>query len=310
MPYSLNNKPAYANTIINGNLEFYQNSKELLNIFKDVLGVIQFNLLIEKGKTSDNVLKDLTEAYTLLDVVNGKNKFVLVDSVTEKQEFESVNLPGNEETNTEDGVVFEPLPEQAISNSFIYQYIEDFKNLQDSLKLFILKKTGEDSVFQNFSEDIGFTLDQGSKQSCFNSQRDDYFYETEEFGPPTYIPGNVRNKISEQAETLAKTLGLKTDGLMRWNLQGISETNLFTDVAFARGVFEELKDIKTSKIVIKFGRDMGKIISFYKNLNLRDQRTETSFLQLQAKVEDVENYLDIFNNNIFSSTIIDNSTLS
>ena len=266
MAYSLNNKPAYANTIINGNLEFYQNSKELLNVFKDVLGVIQFNLLIEKGKTSENVLKDLTEAYALLDVVNGKNKFVLIDSITEKQEFESVNLPGGEETDTENGVKFEPLPIQAISNSFIYQYVEDFKNLQDSLKLFILKKTGEDSIFQNFSEDIGFILDQGSKQSCFNSQRDDYFYETEEFGPPTYIPGNVRNKISEQAETVAKTLGLKTDGLMRWNLQGISETNLFTDVAFTRGVFEELKDIKTSKIVIKFGRDMGKIISFYKNL--------------------------------------------
>ena len=56
--------PDLSDTIINGNIEFYESSQELMNIFESVsLDVVNFFLELDSAKSSDNVLKNLTQKY-------------------------------------------------------------------------------------------------------------------------------------------------------------------------------------------------------------------------------------------------------
>ena len=302
MAYSENTIPKISKTIVNGNIEFYQKTDKLFNTFKDILGVIQFNLLIEGNKTSPNVLKDLTDAYVSLDT----NKLVLDDTVTEREELELENTPNsNSSGGSTLGGEFAPIPPVRISNNLAIDYIEDFKNLQDSLKLYILKKTGEGSIYENISEDIGLTLDQGSKVTFFNTRMDDYYYETSKEGAPTNIPANLINKVSQNTFKVTQSLNLKTDGILRSSLKNLSEFGLKPDTDYFNKVFEQCKQMKTTKLVTNFGVELGNIITFYKTLCIREQdETKSQYTQFLSTVEDLEQYLDIFNNNINATTTI------
>lgn len=308
MSYSKNLQPELSNTIVNGNIEFYQKTDSLFNTFKDILGIIQYNILIEKSKTSPNVLQSLTDAYIILH----ENKLVLDDTVTQRLNYEPNNTPQREQSlESILGGNNDALPPITVSQNFVYHYIENFKNLHDALKLFILKKVGERSIYQNISEDIGFTLDQGSKGSFYNIRMDDFFYETSKEGAPTYLPSNVVNKVSENVFKVTQTLSLKTGGMLRNALSDISKSNLAADSAFISDTFDQLKDTKTTKIVTQFGAELGKIIVFYKNLNIREQENnKAQYTNYLANIEDLQNYLDFFNNNINSTTVIDNKVVS
>ena len=69
--YKKNILPELSDTVINGSIDFYESSDELMNIFKDVsLDVVNFFIQLDETKSSDNVLKDLTQKYIDL---NNKN---------------------------------------------------------------------------------------------------------------------------------------------------------------------------------------------------------------------------------------------
>ena len=71
MAFKKNILPELSDTIINGNLDFYESSEQLLTIFEDVsLDVIQFLIQLDQTKSSDNVLRDLTKKY--IDLNNEK----------------------------------------------------------------------------------------------------------------------------------------------------------------------------------------------------------------------------------------------
>ena len=62
--YKKNILPELSDTVINGSIDFYESSDELMNIFKDVsLDVVNFFIQLDETKSSDNVLKDLTQKY-------------------------------------------------------------------------------------------------------------------------------------------------------------------------------------------------------------------------------------------------------
>ena len=306
--YSLNTLPKICEALVSGSPDFYLRSEKLMDTFKNVLGVIQFNMYLERAKTSSNVTKQLTDAYFLLH-----NLGFVLDSDIELNSYESNNLPDSD-SGKNDSIFngsFKDYNQLPLNNNFIYHFVENFKNLSDTLKLLIIKKTGEDSLFQTFSEDIGCVLDQGTKTSFFNVRMDDFFYNTSGEGPPTYIPANCFTKISENTFKISQGLAFKTDGVLRSSLGDITKTNLKSDTEFIKEVFDELKDIKTTKIVTKFGQDMGNIISFYKGLCIREQLdNDAQFTQFVNTVEDLDNYLDIFNNNVTATTPIDQTVLS
>jgi len=69
--YKKNILPELSDTVINGSIDFYESSDELMNIFKDVsLDVVNYFIQLDETKSSDNVLKDLTQKYIDL---NNKN---------------------------------------------------------------------------------------------------------------------------------------------------------------------------------------------------------------------------------------------
>ena len=323
--YSTNILPKITNTIINGNVEFYKNSNVLFNTFKDVLGALQYNLDIEKAKTSTNTIEDLTELYKKLN----DNNFILESTLFETKLIESVNIPGNPDGLEESPITDEriELPDIGLSFNFINHYVEMYQNLSDTFKLYILKKLDgeENHIYKNFSEDIGLVLDMGTKLNFNNVEMDNFYYdklpgtstENHEEGPPTNLPANVITKVSENVFRTTQTMNLRTDGMLRSNLLGItvpdgtSPANLNPDTEFRLNVFDDLKKIKTSKINTKFGEKLGKIISFYKNLNVRNQEKYTApYTQYLTNVEEVSNFLDIFNNNIHTTAIVDQTVVS
>ena len=63
--------------------------------------------------------------------------------------------------------------------------------------------------------------------------------------------------------------------------------------------------MKTSTIITEFGNNLGDLITFYKNLNIRKQPDNKAFLvSYENSIEGVQNILDMFNNNIYSTTTV------
>ena len=109
--------PELADTVINGNISFYESSSELLNIFRDVsLDVVNFFIELDSTKSSDNVYKNLTQKY--IDLSN--KKLLINDS----------ELP----------------------NNFKLYLNEKFQNLLYDFKLAILRNLDDKdrSIFSNY----------------------------------------------------------------------------------------------------------------------------------------------------------------
>ena len=126
--------PELADTIINGNISFYESSSELLNIFKDVsLDVVNFFIELDNTTSSDNVIKNLTQKYIDLN-----NKKLLIN-------------------NSE------------LPNNFKLYLNEKFQNLLYIFKLTILKNVNDidESIFSAYSDDIGMTLEKTSSIDKF-----------------------------------------------------------------------------------------------------------------------------------------------
>ena len=124
--YKKNILPELSDTIINGNIEFYKSSEELLEIFQSVsLDVIEYFIELNNTQSSENVLKNLSEKYINLNNTNLK--------------INDIQIP----------------------NNFKLYLNEKFQNLLYLFKVVILKQVNDldKSIFSSYSDDIGMTLE-------------------------------------------------------------------------------------------------------------------------------------------------------
>ncbi len=280
--------PDLSDTVINGSINFYESSEELMEVFKGVsLDIVDYFIKLEETKSSDNVLKNLTEKYINLN---------------------NTNLKIN---NTE------------IPNNFKLYLNEKYQNLLYLFKVVILKQVNniDESIFSTYSDDIGMTLEIDHNIGLTNSPIFDLYYQLEKFGSPATLPPVMFNKVSKNLIKNFKKMSLKNDAILKRSLrniagygtQNISKTahgaNLVYD-NFNDTTREKLTNLKTEKIFEVFGENLGDLITFYKNLNIREQEGNKSyFIKYQNNIEGVQNVLDIFNNNIYTTTTI-NKTFS
>jgi len=275
--------PELADTVINGNISFYESSSELLNIFKDIsLDVVNFFIELDDTRSSDNVIKDLTQKYIDLN-----NKKLLIN-------------------NSE------------LPNNFKLYLNEKFQNLLYLFKVTILKNVNniDESIFSAYSDDIGMTLEVNHNLGLTNTPIFDTLYNLESSGPPITIPPIMYNKVSKQVLKNFKKMSLKNDALLKRNLrsiagygqENISKTSHGANLVYDNFVSVTKKKItneKTSKIFQVFGENLGDLITFYKNLNIREQPDNKAYLvSYENNIEGVQNILDIFNNNLYTTTTI------
>ena len=286
--YKKNILPELSDTVINGSIDFYESSDELMNIFKDVsLDVVNFFIQLDETKSSDNVLKDLTQKYIDL---NNKNL-----------KINNVEIP----------------------NNFKLYLNEKFQNLLYLFKVVILKQVDniDESIFSNYSDDIGMTLEINHNLGLTNTPIFDLYYQLEPYGSPAMLPPVMFNKVSKSLIKNFKKMSLKNDAILKRSLrniagygtENISRTphgaNLVYD-NFNSVTGDKITNLKTEKIFEVFGENLGDLITFYKNLNIREQEGNKAYLvSYENNIEGVQNVLDMFSNNIYSTTTI-NKTFS
>jgi len=281
--YKKNILPELADTVINGSKEFYESSEQLMEAFQGVsLDIIDFFIKLDETKSSGNVLKDLTTKY-----INLNNTKLMINNV---------ELP----------------------NNFKLYLNEKYQNLLYLFKVVILKQVDDidQSIFSNYSDDIGITLEYNHNLGLTNTPIFDIFYQLEEFGAPTTLPPVMINRVSKGLIKNFKKMSLKNDAILKRSLrniaaygtQNVSRTphgaNLVYD-NFDLVTRDILTNVKTEKIFEVFGENLGDLITFYKNLNIRDQEGNKAYLvSYQNNIEGVQNVLDMFSNNIYSTTTI------
>lgn len=286
--YKKNILPELSDTVINGSINFYESSEELMEVFKGVsLDIVDYFIKLEETKSSDNVLKNLTEKYINLN---------------------NTNLKIN---NTE------------IPNNLKLYLNEKYQNLLYLFKVVILKQVNniDESIFSSYSDDIGMTLEIEHNIGLTNSPIYDLYYQLEKFGSPTTLPPIMFNKVSKNLIKNFKKMSLKNDAILKRslrNIAGYGASNISKTAHGANLVYDnfnettkdKLTNVKTEKIFEVFGENLGDLITFYKNLNIREQEGNKSyFIKYQNNIEGVQNVLDIFNNNIYTTTTI-NKTFS
>ena len=281
--YKKNILPELSDTVINGSKEFYESSEELMEAFQGVsLDVINFFIELDETKSSGNVLKELTNKYINLNNTNLK--------------INNVEIP----------------------NNFKLYLNEKYQNLLYLFKVVILKQVSniDESVFSNYSDDIGMTLEYNHNLGLTNTPIFDLYYQLEKFGAPITIPPIMINKVSKSLLKNFKKMSLKNDAILKRSLRNIAAYGTKNVSKTAHGsnlvydnsdsvTRDQLTNIKTEKIIEVFGENLGDLITFYKNLNIREQEGNKAYLiSYQNNIEGVQNVLDMFSNNIYSTTTI------
>ena len=285
--YKKNILPDLTDTIINGNIEFYESSSELMNIFESVsLDIVKYFIELDSAKSSDNVLKNLTEKYINLN----------------DQDLKINNIE--------------------IPNNFKLFLNEKFQNLIYLFKIVILKqvKNLDESIFSSYSDDIGMTLEINHNIGLSNSPIYDSYYNLEPSGAPVSLPPVMYNKVSSSLLKNFKKMTLKNDAILKTSLRNIAGygTENLTETAHGANLAydnfdsknrDKITNSKTEKIFEVFGENLGDLITFYKNLNIRQQEGNKSyFINYQNDIEGVQNVLDMFNSNVFTTTILNKAT--
>lgn len=275
--------PDLSDTIINGSISFYESSEELLNIFKDVsLDLVNFFIELDETRSSDNVHKNLTNKY-----IDLSNKKLLINDIE-------------------------------IPNNYKLYLNEKFQNLLYLFKVTILKNVDniDESIFSVYSDDIGMTLEVNHNLGLTNTPIFDTLYNLESNGPPITVPPIMYNKVSKQVLKNFKKMSLKNDALLKRNLRSIAgygQENISKTAHGANLVYDnfisvtkkEITNVKTSKIFEVFGENLGDLITFYKNLNIREQPDNKAFfVSYENSIEGIQSVLDMFNNNIYSTTTV------
>ena len=286
MSYQLSLLPNYLDTVILQKTDYYKNNTNLLELFDDFLEILNLNLDYEKAKSSGDFLKDISEIYEKLN----NNKFKV------------------------DGVEID------IQNK--NYYIEKYQSLSNNFKEIIENiLEGKNIFFKELSDDVGTLVDSNTIVDNSIIPFFDIFY-NETKNIPFNIPNTVFNKVTLQNKKIQKNFSLLNDAILKNNLKDIANysnvsinksshsSNLVTDYGYYERLLNFAEEIRQT-IFVELTADLGEYIYFLKNLNIRNQDNNNAILlKFKATIEDVEENLDIFKNQIVSKAYKNNSVLN
>ena len=286
MSYQLSLLPNYLDTVILQKTDYYKNNTNLLELFGDFLEILNLNLDYEKAKSSGDFLKDISEIYEKLN----DDKFKI------------------------DGVEID------IQNK--NYYIEKYQSLSNNFKEIIENiLEGKNIFFRELSDDVGTLVDSNTIVDNSIIPFFDLFY-NETKNIPFNIPNTVFNKVTLQNKKIQKNFSLLNDAILKNNLKDIANysnvsinksshsSNLVTDYGYYERLLNFAEEIRQT-IFVELTADLGEYIYFLKNLNIRNQDNNNAILlKFKATIEDVEENLDIFKNQIVSKAYKNNSVLN
>ena len=286
MSYQTSLLPNYLDTVILQKTDYYKNNTNLLELFGDFLEILNLNLDYEKAKSSGDFLKDITEIYEKLN--NDKFK---VDGV--EIDIQNKNY-----------------------------YIEKYQSLSNNFKEIIENiLEGKNIFFKELSDDVGTLVDSNTIVDNSIIPFFDIFY-NETKNIPFNIPNTVFNKVTLQNKKIQKNFSLLNDAILKNNLKDIANysnvsinksshsSNLVTDYGYYERLLNFAEEIRQT-IFVELTADLGEYIYFLKNLNIRNQDNNNAILlKFKATIEDVEENLDIFKNQIVSKAYKNNSVLN
>jgi hypothetical protein len=286
MSYQTSLLPNYLDTVILQKTDYYKNNTNLLELFGDFLEILNLNLDYEKAKSSGDFLKDISEIYEKLN--NDKFK---VDGV--EIDIQNKNY-----------------------------YIEKYQSLSNNFKEIIENiLEGKNIFFKELSDDVGTLVDSNTIVDNSIIPFFDIFY-NETKNIPFNIPNTVFNKVTLQNKKIQKNFSLLNDAILKNNLKDIANysdssinksshsSNLVTDYNYYERLVSFAEEI-TQTIFVELTADLGEYIYFLKNLNIRNQDNNNAILlKFKATIEDVEENLDIFKNQIVSKAYKNNSVLN
>lgn len=286
MSYESSLLPNYLDTVLFQDTDFYEKNTTLLNLFGDFIDILTHNIQYEKNKSSSDFLNRLVSIYKEL---NGSD-FKINDT---KIDIQNKNY-----------------------------YIEKYQSLSDKLKTIITDILGLKNVyFKDLSDDVGSLIDTHTIVDTSIIPYFDIFYNlTGKI--PNNIPNTIYNKITDENKKLQQNFSLKNDAILKNNINGLvnydsSETSrtphgfdLVTDYPYFDRLISFSEEIRQS-IFIELTADLGEYIYFLKNLNIRNQQDNNAvFLQYSCTLEDIEQNLDIFKNEIVSKAYKNNDVLN
>ena len=286
MSYQTSLLPNYLDTVILQKTDYYKNNTNLLELFGDFLEILNLNLDYEKAKSSGDFLKDISEIYEKLN----DDKFKV------------------------DGVEID------IQNK--NYYIEKYQSLSNNFKEIIENiLEGKNIFFKELSDDVGTLVDSNTIVDNSIIPFFDLFY-NETKNIPFNIPNTVFNKVTLQNKKIQKNFSLLNDAILKNNLKDIANysnvsinksshsSNLVTDYGYYERLLNFAEEIRQT-IFVELTADLGEYIYFLKNLNIRNQDNNNAILlKFKATIEDVEENLDIFKNQIVSKAYKNNSVLN
>jgi hypothetical protein len=286
MSYQTSLLPNYLDTVILQKTDYYKNNTNLLELFGDFLEILNLNLDYEKAKSSGDFLKDISEIYEKLN----DDKFKI------------------------DGVEID------IQNK--NYYIEKYQSLSNNFKDIIENiLEGKNIFFKELSDDVGTLVDSNTIVDNSIIPFFDIFY-NETKNIPFNIPNTVFNKVTLQNKKIQKNFSLLNDAILKNNLKDIANysnvsinksshsSNLVTDYGYYERLLNFAEEIRQT-IFVELTADLGEYIYFLKNLNIRNQDNNNAILlKFKATIEDVEENLDIFKNQIVSKAYKNNSVLN
>ena len=165
---------------------------------------------------------------------------------------------------------------------------------------------------------MGILTDSNSTLDCSIAPYYDIFYS--DIDVPNNLNSTIYNKLTNNNKLMQIKFSKFNDGMMKNNLKGlvnydnvsISKTShgkdLVTDYYYYDRLFKFKEPLTQNISSILQG--LGDYILFIKNLNKRENNEKASLLAFNAKVEDVENVIDILKNKITSNPYTSNSILS
>ncbi len=274
--------PEYTDTIVYQKESFYKNASNLLDVFGEYLNELNLNLDYEKGKSSGDIIKNNVLFFEKLN----ENDFVI-----EGKEIDII---------------------------FKDYYIEKYNSLFTSLKSSVSSFVKNNVYFKQYSDDVGILTDSNSTLDCSIAPYYDIFYS--DIDVPNNLNSTIYNKLTNNNKLMQIKFSKFNDGMMKNNLKGlvnydnvsISKTShgkdLVTDYYYYDRLFKFKEPLTQNISSILQG--LGDYILFIKNLNKRENNEKASLLAFNAKVEDVENVIDILKNKITSNPYTSNSILS
>lgn len=282
MSFKVTALPEYLDTVVFQTSSFYENSSNLLDIFGDYLTELNLNINYEKGKSSGDIIKNNIEFFGKLN----DNNFIF-----EGKEIDEIN-----------------------KNYYIEKYNSLFSTIKNSVSAFL---SDSNIYFKNYSDDVGILTD----STCILDDSIVPWYDI--FNEDIEIPNNLNSTIFNKTSNNNKTLQLKftkfNNAILKNNLKDIVDydnvetiktahgSNLVSDYYYDKRLYE-YKEL-LSQSIGQILKGLGDYILYIKNLNLRQNSYKATSLNFYAKVEDVDQQINILKDQITSTSFITNDIL-